>query len=96
MFMARNLVQPVTDFLLKVLNDNKPEHASLQTRLIEINIQHAPQVADAILGNGLYSHYDRGRVAELWEANGFPEQAVKQYHDSSSPSFPKVRADAMN
>jgi clathrin heavy chain len=42
----------------------------LQTRLLEMNLIHAPQVADAILGNEMFSYYDRPRIANLCEKAG--------------------------
>ena len=44
---------------LDALKENKPEQGRLQTRLFEMNLLHVPQVADAILGNEMFSHYDR-------------------------------------
>ena len=69
-FMSQNMIQPATSFLLDALKDNKPEQGHLQTRLLELNLVHAPQVADAILGNELLSHYDRPRIANLCEKAG--------------------------
>lgn len=69
-FMSQNLIQPATSFLLDALKDNKPEQGHLQTRLLEMNLLHAPQVADAILGNAMFSHYDRPRIANLCEKAG--------------------------
>lgn len=64
------MIQPATSFLLDALKDNKPEQGPLQTRLLELNLVHAPQVADAILGNEMFSHYDRPRIANLCEKAG--------------------------
>jgi len=69
-FMSQNMIQPATSFLLDALKDNKPEQGPLQTRLLEMNLIHAPQVADAILGNEMFSHYDRPRIANLCEKAG--------------------------
>lgn len=66
-FMSQNLVPAATSFLLDALKDNKPEQAHLQTRLLEMNLMHAPQVADAILGNEMFSYFDRPRIANLCE-----------------------------
>jgi clathrin heavy chain len=55
--MSQNMIQPATS-LLDALKDNKPEQGPLQTRLLEMNLIHAPQVADAILGNKMFTHYD--------------------------------------
>jgi clathrin heavy chain len=66
-FMSQNMIQPATSFLLDALKDNKPEQGHLQTRLLELNLVYAPQVADAILGNELFSYYDHPRIANLCE-----------------------------
>src|ERR1700677_1948915 len=68
--MSQNMIQPATSFLLDALKENKPEQAHLQTRLLEMNLVHAPQVADAILGNEMFTYYDRPRIANLCEKAG--------------------------
>ena len=64
------MIQQATSFLLDALKENRPEHAQLQTRLLEMNLIHAPQVADAILGNEMFTHYDYGHIAALCEKAG--------------------------
>lgn len=61
------MIQQATAFLLTALDGNKPEHAAHQTRLLEMNLTHAPQVADAILLNNMFSYYDRQKIAQLCE-----------------------------
>ena len=68
--MSQNMIQPATSFLLDALKDNKPEQGPLQTRLLEMNLMHAPQVADAILGNEMFTYFDRPRIANLCEKAG--------------------------
>jgi hypothetical protein len=68
--MSQNMIQPATSFLLDALKENKPEQGPLQTRLLEMNLIHAPQVADAIFSNDMFSHYDRPRIANLCEKAG--------------------------
>ena len=80
-FSSLNMVQQATSFLLDALKDNKPEHAQLQTRLLEMNLMHAPQVADAILGNEIFSHYDRPYIASLCEKAGLFQRALEHYSD---------------
>ena len=43
-FMEANLVQQCTSFLLDALKNNRPSEGPLQTRLLEMNLMHAPQV----------------------------------------------------
>ncbi|KAF5100343.1 hypothetical protein D0Z00_001311 [Geotrichum galactomycetum] len=80
-FLSQNLIQQATAFLLEALKDNLPEHAHLQTRLLEVNLLNAPQVADAILGNEMFSHYDRARIAKLCEQSGLVQRALEHYDD---------------
>lgn len=80
-FASLNLVQQLTKFLLDALSGNKPEHAALQTKLLELNLLHAPQVADAILGNQMFSHYDRAYIASLCEKAGLYQRALEHYTD---------------
>ena len=70
-FLSSNRVQETTAFLLEALKVNKEEHAYLQTKLLEINLLGgAPQVADAIMQQGILAHYDRPDVGKLCEKAG--------------------------
>ncbi|KAG8220859.1 hypothetical protein J3R82DRAFT_2354 [Butyriboletus roseoflavus] len=80
-FMSQNMIQPATSFLLDALKENRAEQAHLQTRLLEMNLVHAPQVADAILGNEMFTHYDRPRIANLCEKAGLLQRALEHYED---------------
>lgn len=63
-FMEYNLIQQCTAFLLDALKNNRPSEGPLQTRLLEMNLMHAPQVGFApgsrkdliTLFLGLFSH----------------------------------------
>ncbi|RXK35208.1 clathrin heavy chain [Tremella mesenterica] len=82
-FMSQNMIQQATSFLLDALKDNKPEQGPLQTRLLEMNLVNAPQVADAILGNEMFTHYDRPRIANLCEKAGLMQRALEHYEDDN-------------
>lgn len=107
--MEGNLIQQCTSFLLDALKNNRPAEGHLQTRLLEMNLIHAPQVntptrmftgiplkqelcahvhgtvcfkvADAILGNQMFTHYDRPHVAQLCEKAGLLQRALEHYTD---------------
>lgn len=52
----------------------------IQTKLLEINfLGGSPQVADAILGNEMFTHYDKVYVARLCEQSGLPQRALEHY-----------------
>ena len=79
-FMQMSRIQECTSFLLDVLKGNKPEEAALQTKLLELNLRGgAPQVADAILGTNMFSHYDRELIAQLCERTQLFKQALSHY-----------------
>ncbi|KAK3914014.1 Clathrin heavy chain [Frankliniella fusca] len=80
-FMEQNMVQQCTAFLLDALKNNRPAEGPLQTRLLEMNLISAPQVADAILGNQMFTHYDRAHIAQLCEKAGLLQRALEHYTD---------------
>lgn len=75
------MIQQCTAFLLDALKNNRPSEGPLQTRLLEMNLMHAPQVADAIMGNQMFTHYDRPHVAQLCEKAGLLQRALEHYTD---------------
>lgn len=79
--MEQNMVQQCTAFLLDALKNNRPSEGPLQTRLLEMNLISAPQVADAILGNQMFTHYDRAHIAQLCEKAGLLQRALEHYTD---------------
>ncbi|KIM83677.1 hypothetical protein PILCRDRAFT_433289 [Piloderma croceum F 1598] len=81
--MSQNTIQPATSFLLDALKGNKQEQGHLQTCLFKMNLIYAPQVADAILGNEMFTHYDRPRIANLCEMAG-----LLQRHSSTMKTWP--------
>ncbi|XP_001992484.2 clathrin heavy chain isoform X1 [Drosophila grimshawi] len=80
-FMEHSMVQQCTAFLLDALKHNRPTEGALQTRLLEMNLLSAPQVADAILGNAMFTHYDRAHIAQLCEKAGLLQRALEHYTD---------------
>jgi clathrin heavy chain len=78
-FMEQNMVQQCTAFLLDALKNNRPAEGPLQTRLLEMNLLSAAQVADAILGNNMFTHYDRAHIAQLCEKAGLLQRALEHY-----------------
>jgi len=82
---GRNDVEKTTEFLLDYLQTrgDREEDAELQTKLLEINLRAAPQVAEAILESEDYtfSHYDKNYVARLCESARLFHQALKHYEN---------------
>ena len=81
-FMTLNLLRETTAFLLEALKGDKQEEGYLQTRLLEINLRGgAPQVADAIIENKMFTHYDKQSVGVLCEQAGLYQRALEHYTD---------------
>lgn len=81
LFLQRNMVREATSFLLDVLKPDVAEQGALQTKVLEINLVTFPNVADAILANNMFSHYDKPRVAQLCEKAGLYARALQHYTD---------------
>nr|AQQ11752.1 clathrin heavy chain 2 [Chara australis] len=81
LFLQRNMIREATTFLLDVLKPNLPEHAMLQTRVLEVNLLMFPKVAEAILATRMITHYDRPRIAQLCEKAGLYHRALEHYTD---------------
>jgi clathrin heavy chain len=81
-FLGMNLLREATSFLLDALKSNRKEEGFLQTRVLEINLRGGmSQVADAILGNEMFTHYDRVAIARLCEQAGLMQRALENYTD---------------
>ncbi|KAF5212039.1 Clathrin heavy chain 1 [Clavispora lusitaniae] len=81
LFFSQNFIQQGTAFLLDALKNDSPSDGHLQTKVLEINLLHAPQVADAILGNNMFSHYDKPSIGKLCEKSGLFQRALEHYDD---------------
>jgi clathrin heavy chain len=95
-FMQHNCLQQATSFLLDVLSGNKPEEAMLQTRLLEMNLMAAPQVADAIMANDMFTHYDKPRIAMLCEKAGLVQRAMEHYENVDDVKRAMSRTELLN
>lgn len=94
-FQSQGMVQQATAFLLDVLSNNLPEEGHLQTKLLEMNLLHAPQVADAILGNDMFSHYDKARISQLCEQAGLLTRALEHNEDPAAIKRIIVQTDKL-
>lgn len=80
-FMESNQLQATTSILLDALKNNDPAQGHLQTKLLVMNLQQAPKVAEAILQMNLFTHYDRATVGTLCEKAGLMQYALEHYSD---------------
>ena len=81
-FLSVSAIRPCTEFLLTALAGDKEEQGALQTQVLEINLRGgAPQVANAILSNKMFSHFDRPYIAKLCEAARLFQRALELFDD---------------
>lgn len=71
----------MTGFLVECMKANKPEDSIWQTRVLEQNLLIAPQVAEAIMQMGIWSQYDRHKIAQLCEQKMLFQRALENYID---------------
>lgn len=76
-FAANRRIHELTDFLTEVLKDNQPEDRELQTRLIELNLQYHPQIAEQLLQANQLTAFDKDKVARLCEKAGLSARALQ-------------------
>lgn len=55
------------------------DEGHLQTKLFEINLVNAPNVAEGIFQMNKFSHYDKEKVAKLCEQVGNYGRALQNY-----------------
>jgi len=94
-FQSQAMYQQATSFLLDALSANSPEQGHLQTRLLEMNLMNAPQVADAILGNDMFSYFDKARIAQLCEGAGLITRALELTEDPAAVKRLIVQTDKL-
>jgi hypothetical protein len=77
-FVAANLLRDCTAFLLEALRPDSPRDAGYQTRALEINFLGGyPQVAEAMLNQRLFSHYNKAYIGGLCARYGLADQAQR-------------------
>ncbi|OII73554.1 uncharacterized protein cubi_03352 [Cryptosporidium ubiquitum] len=80
-FVSHSRFKEITSILLDHLKANKPEDSALQTKLLEVNLLHAPQVAEALFQMDLFTYYDKHAIATLCEKAGLFERALENFSD---------------
>lgn len=94
-FMDQNRLQETTSILLDALKANKPEQGQLQTQLLAMNLQQAPNVGEAILQMNMFTYYDRQYIGQLCEKAGLMQRALEHYGDTSDMKRVMLHAHQM-
>ncbi|KRX18795.1 Clathrin heavy chain 1 [Trichinella nelsoni] len=95
-FLEVNLVPQCTAFLLDALKNDRPSEGPLQTRVLEINLLTNPAVADTILQQNIFHHYDRAHIAQLCEKVSLMQRALEHYTDLYDIKRAVVNTQSLN
>lgn len=79
--MNRGMLQEATSYCLDNLKTDREQDGALQTKVLEANLMNAPQVADIILQQDLWHHFDKQKIAMLCERGGLFQHPLEQYTD---------------
>lgn len=82
-FMNRGMLQEATSYCLDNLKSDREQDGALQTKVLEANLMNSPQVADVILQQDIWHHYDKAKIAQLCERQGLFQHALENYSDLS-------------
>lgn len=80
-FMNKGMLQEATAYCLDNLKADRPADGELQTKVLEANLMNAPQVADVILQQDIWHHYEKQKIAMLCERAGLFQHALENYTD---------------
>ncbi|KAJ8904773.1 hypothetical protein NDN08_001289 [Rhodosorus marinus] len=80
MLLNKGMVQEATTYCVNKMTDSD-ENGEIQTKLLESNLQSAPQVADAILTRKAWTKFDNNKVAKMAERAGLYNHALASYSD---------------
>lgn len=81
LFLQKNRIQEFTSLLFDCMRENKPEDANYQTKVLELNIMIAPQIAESILQMKIWKLYNKPKIAALCEQKGLYQRALENYTD---------------
>jgi clathrin heavy chain len=96
-YVQMNMIKQATAFLLEILKNDRPQEGPLQTRLLEINLLYSPvQVADSILEQKMFNHYDKQKIANMCEKVGLHQRALENYTDINDRKRVIIHTQYMN
>lgn len=81
MFLQRNRIQEFTSLLFDCMRENRAEDANYQTKVLEVNIMIAPQIAESIMQMKIWNLYNKPKIAALCEQKGMYQRALENYTD---------------
>lgn len=79
LFTSQGLVQQATSAILDRLKMNTDDVSLLQTKVLLVNLQQAPQVADAIFQAKMFSRYDQREVGHACESAGLYQRVISNF-----------------
>lgn len=84
LLLQANRVQEACSALFKYVQPNKPDQSSLQTRLLQVAIQHHREGAKSIFQSKVLTYYDRTVIANECERAGLIQLALEHHTDMAA------------
>ncbi|ELP92102.1 clathrin heavy chain, putative [Entamoeba invadens IP1] len=77
LFARYRYLKEITSLVLDTLNGDDEQYANVQTKILEMNLIAAPQIADTIFENDMLKHFDKQRIGKLCEQAGLFKRALQ-------------------
>ena len=81
LFARYRYLKEITTLVLDTLDADDERYANIQTKLLEMNLMVAPQIADTIFENDMLRHFDHQRIGKLCEQAGLFKRALMIYEN---------------
>ncbi|KAL7720985.1 Clathrin heavy chain [Entamoeba marina] len=77
LFARYRYLKEITSLVLDTLDGEDESYSHIQTKILEMNLIAAPQIADTIFENEMLKHYDAARIGRLCEQAGLFKRALQ-------------------
>ncbi|EMD46427.1 clathrin heavy chain, putative [Entamoeba histolytica KU27] len=77
LFARYRYLKEITALILDTLDGDNEQYANIQTKVLEMNLIGAPQIADTIFENDMLKHFDHNRIGKLCEQAGLFKRALQ-------------------
>lgn len=83
MFMAKGMLNEATSYAMDNLTDQDEAEGPIQTKILKACLMNSPSVADGILTQDIWHHFNSFSIAVLCERAGMFQHALELFNDIS-------------
>lgn len=81
MFLSKGMLSEATSHAMDNLKDDDPAEGPVQTKILKACLTNTPAIADGILSQDIWHHFDSFAIAMLCERAGLFQHALEHYSD---------------